>query len=345
MSTPTEVLDTSVVEEPATPAPEERTEEASNTPDENGEVEQKPVEKMLPEEGGDVATPEPETEPEAPAKEMQQLEMAVEDEKEVDTSELPANEKTTTESTEVTEAPQEEKMAAVEESNTPVEEEDEESRYKHLKVVLTLPEHDKVVPEEENGEEPTDEDKINTEDEKKVPDKAKDDKERDSDSGSGSVADNSSVDVNLSISSFLSKTKEPGSVSIQVTYTAHILENSFLFVKNFVWRLLQQTSHFLKYQKLCHYRCAALEDVNVNYFFQDTKRQKKTLKKTRKFIVDGVEVSVTTSKIVTDNDTKNEEMRFLRYSPVFIYIHSGCRFYANIVKMSFPQTLVYNQSV
>lgn len=36
------------------------------------------------------------------------------------------------------------------------------------------------------------------------------------------------------------------------------------------------------------------------------------MKKTRKFIVDGVEVSVTTSKIITDNDTKNEEMRFLR---------------------------------
>uniref|UniRef100_A0A674APL0 non-specific serine/threonine protein kinase n=1 Tax=Salmo trutta TaxID=8032 RepID=A0A674APL0_SALTR len=45
---------------------------------------------------------------------------------------------------------------------------------------------------------------------------------------------------------------------------------------------------------------------------EDTKRQKKTLKKTRRFVVDGVEVSVTTSKIVTDNDTKNEEMRFLR---------------------------------
>uniref|UniRef100_A0A3B5LW36 non-specific serine/threonine protein kinase n=1 Tax=Xiphophorus couchianus TaxID=32473 RepID=A0A3B5LW36_9TELE len=44
----------------------------------------------------------------------------------------------------------------------------------------------------------------------------------------------------------------------------------------------------------------------------NTPRQKKTLKKTRKFMVDGVEVSVTTSKIVTDNDTKNEEMRFLR---------------------------------
>uniref|UniRef100_A0A4W4DXZ1 non-specific serine/threonine protein kinase n=1 Tax=Electrophorus electricus TaxID=8005 RepID=A0A4W4DXZ1_ELEEL len=45
---------------------------------------------------------------------------------------------------------------------------------------------------------------------------------------------------------------------------------------------------------------------------EDTRRQKKTLKKTRKFIVDGVEVSVTTSKIITDNDTKSEELRFLR---------------------------------
>ena len=46
---------------------------------------------------------------------------------------------------------------------------------------------------------------------------------------------------------------------------------------------------------------------------QETRRQKKTLKKTRKFMVDGVEVSVTTSKIVSDSDTKNEEMRFLRW--------------------------------
>uniref|UniRef100_A0A673BDR0 non-specific serine/threonine protein kinase n=1 Tax=Sphaeramia orbicularis TaxID=375764 RepID=A0A673BDR0_9TELE len=83
--------------------------------------------------------------------------------------------------------------------------------------------------------------------------------EKDSDSGSSSAADTNSLDLNLSISSFLSKSKEGGSVSVQ-----------------------------------------------------DSKRQKKTLKKTRKFIVDGVEVSVTTSKIVTDNDTKSEEMRFLR---------------------------------
>ncbi|PIO40747.1 hypothetical protein AB205_0017430, partial [Aquarana catesbeiana] len=83
-------------------------------------------------------------------------------------------------------------------------------------------------------------------------------KEIDSDSGMGSTADSGSMDLNLSISSFLTK-KESGSISIQ-----------------------------------------------------ETKRQKKTLKKTRKFMVDGVEVSVTTSKIVTDNDSKSEEMRFLR---------------------------------
>uniref|UniRef100_A0A7N6F8G5 non-specific serine/threonine protein kinase n=1 Tax=Anabas testudineus TaxID=64144 RepID=A0A7N6F8G5_ANATE len=59
----------------------------------------------------------------------------------------------------------------------------------------------------------------------------------------------------------------------------------------------------LRWIKMCIY---------INSSFQDTKRQKKTLKKTRTFIVDGVEVSVTTSKIITDNDAKNEEMRFLR---------------------------------
>lgn len=84
-------------------------------------------------------------------------------------------------------------------------------------------------------------------------------KENDTDSGTGSTVENSSSDLNLSISSFLSKTKDSGSMSLQ-----------------------------------------------------ETRRQKKTLKKTRKFIVDGVEVSVTTSKIVTDSDSKTEELRFLR---------------------------------
>ncbi|XP_048361199.1 STE20-like serine/threonine-protein kinase isoform X2 [Sphaerodactylus townsendi] len=84
-------------------------------------------------------------------------------------------------------------------------------------------------------------------------------KENDTDSGTGSTADNSSIDLNLSISSFLTKNKDSGSVSLQ-----------------------------------------------------ETKRHKKTLKKTRKFVVDGVEVSVTTSKIITDSDSKSEELRYLR---------------------------------
>uniref|UniRef100_A0A3P9C6D0 non-specific serine/threonine protein kinase n=1 Tax=Maylandia zebra TaxID=106582 RepID=A0A3P9C6D0_9CICH len=192
------VVSTSFVEEPAAPAPTpaaaEPAEEALNTPVKDEEAEKKPVEEEVPEVPlADISPPE--SEPETPAKELQQLELAVEDEKEVDTAE------------------------------------DEE--------------HNAVL-KEEDGEKPTEKD------EKTVPDRAKDNKERDSDSGNSSAADNSSVDLNLSISSFLSKAKEAGS------------------------------------------------------------RQKKTLKKTRKFIVDGVEVSVTTSKIITDNDTKNEEMRFLR---------------------------------
>lgn len=209
MATPTElpavnhVVTTSCVEESAAPPAEE----SSNEPAEDEKVEEK-----LPAGGVDVPSPEPPAEPEAPAKEMQQLEITAEDEKEVDTAELPAS----TEGSEATGAPQEDKTASVEESAAPTEEEEEEEdRYKHLKVTLTLPEQPKVGPEEANGEKPTDKDH----DEKKVPDKAKDDKERDSDSGTGSAADNSSVDLNLSISSFLSKTKEPGSVSIQVSHT------------------------------------------------------------------------------------------------------------------------------
>lgn len=221
------VVSTSCVEEPAAPAAGEHTKETSNAPVKDGEVEQKAVEETLPEAGVDVASPEPEAEPEVPAKEMQQLEITAEDEKEVDTAELPANTQASTESSEVTEVPQEEKMASVEESNAPAEE--EEDQYKNLKVTLTLPEQHKVVPKEENGEKPTDKEQRNADDEKTVPDKAKDDKEKDSDSGSSSAADNSSVDLNLSISSFLSKTKEPGSVSIQVTHTVHSLKDQKLY--------------------------------------------------------------------------------------------------------------------
>ncbi|KAG9266326.1 serine/threonine-protein kinase 10 [Astyanax mexicanus] len=45
---------------------------------------------------------------------------------------------------------------------------------------------------------------------------------------------------------------------------------------------------------------------------RDPRLSRRTLKRTRKFLVDGVEVSVTTAKIISDDDKKDEEMRFLR---------------------------------
>ncbi|KAK6322011.1 hypothetical protein J4Q44_G00068030 [Coregonus suidteri] len=44
----------------------------------------------------------------------------------------------------------------------------------------------------------------------------------------------------------------------------------------------------------------------------DSRFSNKTLKRTRKFVIDGLEVSVTTSKIIGDDEKKDEEMRFLR---------------------------------
>ncbi|XP_037110305.1 STE20-like kinase b [Syngnathus acus] len=182
-----------------------------------------------------------------PAKEMEQLEMPSENKKEVDAAEVPVNPEGTAEIPKDDTSP-EKRIITVEESITQAEEDS------NRQVKVALPSRDEALSKEKDEAKPIV--KKHAEDEKILPDKAQDDN---SDSGRSSTADNSSVDLNLSISSFLSKTKEPGSVSIQ-----------------------------------------------------ETKRQKKTLKKTRKFIVDGVEVSVTTSKIITDNDTKNEEMRFLR---------------------------------
>ncbi|XP_051023271.1 serine/threonine-protein kinase 10 [Acomys russatus] len=43
-----------------------------------------------------------------------------------------------------------------------------------------------------------------------------------------------------------------------------------------------------------------------------SKLHNKTLKRTRRFVVDGVEVSITTSKIISEDEKKDEEMRFLR---------------------------------
>uniref|UniRef100_A0A674CZR8 non-specific serine/threonine protein kinase n=1 Tax=Salmo trutta TaxID=8032 RepID=A0A674CZR8_SALTR len=281
------VVDTSFVEAPAVPAEVEKMDETLGVPinGETTEASEKPVEvkeeeekvpettDVSPTEPSEIASSKPAEKPAEPQpegtvsnaevtiadKEMEQLAISNQDEKEVDTAEVQTNE-ITAEGSEAKEEQTEDKMEVEEEPAN-----GEPSR--EAKVTMTTPEEtkvdDKLTPassavwKEEEGEKERVEYKPTAE--TGTPVKSKDEKERDSDSGSSSAADNGSIDMNLSISSFLTKTKEPGTLSIQ-----------------------------------------------------DTKRQKKTLKKTRRFVVDGVEVSVTTSKIVTDNDTKNEEMRFLR---------------------------------
>ncbi|KAM8974427.1 serine/threonine-protein kinase 10 isoform 2-T2 [Pelodytes ibericus] len=45
---------------------------------------------------------------------------------------------------------------------------------------------------------------------------------------------------------------------------------------------------------------------------RESRIHNKTLKRTRRYVVDGVEVSITTSKIISEDEKKDEEMRFLR---------------------------------
>uniref|UniRef100_A0A8C5IQH9 non-specific serine/threonine protein kinase n=1 Tax=Junco hyemalis TaxID=40217 RepID=A0A8C5IQH9_JUNHY len=85
-------------------------------------------------------------------------------------------------------------------------------------------------------------------------------------------------------------------------------ENSLVSSKFTFFNMLWQISH-----GEFSFNCISPTLTSNNYILNLLQnRQKKTLKKTRKFVVDGVEVSVTTSKIVTENDSKSEEMRFLR---------------------------------
>uniref|UniRef100_A0A8C8JF73 non-specific serine/threonine protein kinase n=1 Tax=Oncorhynchus tshawytscha TaxID=74940 RepID=A0A8C8JF73_ONCTS len=281
------VVDTGFVEEPAVTAEVEKMDETLGAPinGETTEASEKPVEvteeeekvqeitEVSPTEPSEITSSEPAEKPAEPQpegtvsnaavtiadKEMEQLAISNQHEKEVDPAELQTNE-ITAEGSEAKEEPTGDKMEVEEEPAN-------EELSREAKVTVTTPEEtkvdDKLTPaspavwKEEEAEKERVEYKPTAE--TGTPVKSKDEKERDSDSRSSSAADNGSIDMNLSISSFLTKTKEPGPLSIQ-----------------------------------------------------DTKRQKKTLKKTRRFVVDGVEVSVTTSKIITDNDTKNEEMRFLR---------------------------------
>lgn len=51
---------------------------------------------------------------------------------------------------------------------------------------------------------------------------------------------------------------------------------------------------------------------SISVTARDALFYRRTLKRTRKYVVDGVEVSVTTSKIIGEDEKKDEEMRFLR---------------------------------
>ncbi|XP_027631695.1 serine/threonine-protein kinase 10 [Tupaia chinensis] len=56
----------------------------------------------------------------------------------------------------------------------------------------------------------------------------------------------------------------------------------------------------------------ALNRETGSLSIKDSRLHNKTLKRTRRFVVDGVEVSITTSKIISEDEKKDEEMRFLR---------------------------------
>uniref|UniRef100_A0A8B9LAV7 non-specific serine/threonine protein kinase n=1 Tax=Astyanax mexicanus TaxID=7994 RepID=A0A8B9LAV7_ASTMX len=60
---------------------------------------------------------------------------------------------------------------------------------------------------------------------------------------------------------------------------------------------------------VCVWLCVC---VGVCVYFQVLSMNRRTVKKTRKFMVDGREVSVTTSKVISEKDSKEEQMRSVR---------------------------------
>lgn len=207
--TPTELSAAVVAEEPTDGSSPEQT---TSAPLDNGDVHQNALGEKPRAEVEDAASPETQAEPTAPVAQMHRLEITAADTREVEVEEEDTGKTLPTEqaSSPMSEVSDEK----TEDSESPTEEGDQ---YQHLKVTLTLPEDNKVVPKEENEERPTGKDNVNTNG-KKVHDKAKDARMRDSSSGAPAT-DNRNVDPNLSISSFLSKAKEPVSVSGQVTST------------------------------------------------------------------------------------------------------------------------------
>uniref|UniRef100_A0A8C4QD19 non-specific serine/threonine protein kinase n=1 Tax=Eptatretus burgeri TaxID=7764 RepID=A0A8C4QD19_EPTBU len=60
------------------------------------------------------------------------------------------------------------------------------------------------------------------------------------------------------------------------------------------------------------YNALAHSKESSSLSIQEMQRQRKTLKRTRKFMVDGVETSVTTNKIISDDPKRDAEMRYMR---------------------------------
>lgn len=157
------MVSASFVDEPESPRePEEET----------VDVQSKVTEETFTDVDVDVSSPE------TPTKDLEQLEISVDDPQEVDATEAASKPDAA-----------EKKTQSAEESS-PAAQEEEQAGYANMKVTLTLPAQ-KSVPTE-NGQK---------------------------DGGDGKTAPDGEKDMNLSISSFLSKTKEPGTGTVQVVHT------------------------------------------------------------------------------------------------------------------------------
>uniref|UniRef100_W5MXV1 non-specific serine/threonine protein kinase n=1 Tax=Lepisosteus oculatus TaxID=7918 RepID=W5MXV1_LEPOC len=120
-------------------------------------------------------------------------------------------------------------------------------------------------------------------------------------SDSGSVSASDSIDLSLNLSGELSLNKETGSISVRVCHFTILYEGTGVEELGVGTLNVAAKAFLMK------------ESAGSATVQRDGKsRGSKTLKRTRKFVVDGVEVSVTTSKMIGDDEKKDEEMRFLR---------------------------------
>uniref|UniRef100_A0A6Q2Y3D1 non-specific serine/threonine protein kinase n=1 Tax=Esox lucius TaxID=8010 RepID=A0A6Q2Y3D1_ESOLU len=120
-------------------------------------------------------------------------------------------------------------------------------------------------------------------------------------SDAGSMSE--SMDISLNLSGDMSVNRDSGSICPRVVSLPSL--NS---LQDYPRCFHQWKGHCGRHLSMTLF----LPKSHALSFFQDSRFSKKTLKRTRKFVIDGVEVSVTTSKIISDDEKKDEEMRFLR---------------------------------